>query len=60
MRSIRPALALDPTRFGRRPPTAAAPIEIVTRPSAPRLADDLKLFAMTFAGGFLFVAVYLA
>ncbi len=25
-----------------------------------RLADDLRLFALTFAGGFLFVLVYLA
>ncbi len=24
------------------------------------LVDDLKLFALTFAGGFLFVTVYLA
>ena len=24
------------------------------------LADDLRLFALTFAGGFLFISVYLA
>ena len=26
----------------------------------PTLADDVKLFAMTFVGGFLFVSLYLA
>ena len=42
--------------FGRRQPftgkAAAMP--------APALSDDLKLFAATFAGGFLFVSVFLA
>ncbi len=28
--------------------------------AANALADDLRLFALTFAGGFLFMAVYLA
>jgi hypothetical protein len=28
-------------------------------PAGPRVADDLRLFALTFAGGFLFMAVYL-
>jgi len=34
----------------------------VTVAVAPRssLADDLKLFAVTFAGGFLFMTVFLA
>ena len=41
--------------FGRRPTPQsgeAAP--------ATRLADDVRLFALTFAGGFLFMSVYLA
>ncbi|MCL6739811.1 hypothetical protein LZ518_01485 [Sphingomonas sp. RB56-2] len=34
----------------------------VTMPAAPRssLVDDIKLFALTFACGFLFVSLYLA
>jgi hypothetical protein len=33
-----------------------------TVPAAPRptVASDLRLFVMTFAGGFLFMAIYLA
>ena len=27
---------------------------------SPTLLDDLRLFALTFAGGFLFLTVYLA
>ena len=42
--------------FGRRPPFAS---EAAAMP-APALSDDLKLFAGTFAGGFLFVSVFLA
>jgi hypothetical protein len=42
-------------RFGRgRGYSVAA----VAAPSA--LASDLKLFALTFAGGFLFVTIFLA
>ena len=41
--------------FGRRiSPSSVA----VAAPST--LASDLKLFALTFAGGFLFVTVFLA
>ena len=44
-------------RFGRRRPfimamDAPAPASV--------LSDDLKLFAMTFVGGLLFMTVYLA
>jgi hypothetical protein len=40
--------------FGRRSsPSAAA----IAAPST--LASDLRLFALTFAGGFLFMTVYL-
>ena len=27
---------------------------------SPQIADDLRLFILTFVGGFLFMAVYLA
>ena len=53
MAVVRPAYALDPRRFGR----AAIPFADVapTRPNA--LGDDLRLFALTFAAGFLFVSI---
>ena len=49
----RPAAAIDPRVFGRRSilRLEAQPI----RSSA--LGDDLRLFAATFAAGFLFVSV---
>ena len=49
----RPATALDSRRFGRR---AIARVQAQPMP-ANRLDDDLRLFAMTFAGGFLFVSI---
>ena len=49
-------LALQPATFGRRQPfvtdAPAAP--------APLLSDDLKLFALTYCAGVLFVSVFLA
>ena len=43
-----------PTRlFGR---AAAQPVAAVS----PSLVADLKLFGLTFAGGFLFMSVFLA
>ena len=42
-------------RFGRKGSYAATAI---APPS--NLAGDLRLFALTFAGGFLFMAIYLA
>jgi hypothetical protein len=53
MAFIRPAVAIDPRVFGRRE---------IPRPEAPEvrssnLGDDLRLFAATFAAGFLFVSV---
>jgi hypothetical protein len=49
--------ALSPRRFGRGPVwiTEAPP-----QPASFRLSDDVKLFASTFAGGFLFVSLLLA
>jgi hypothetical protein len=53
MAFARPAAALDARRFGRRVPSAveAGPARSST------LHDDLRLFAATFAAGFLFVSV---
>lgn len=53
MAMSRPAPALDPHRFGRRP---AARAEARALPPSG-LDNDLRLFAMTFAGGFLFVSI---
>ena len=51
----RPALAIGQRRFGR------GPMWITHAPPAqPAISDDLRLFATTFAGGFLFVSVLLA
>ncbi len=55
MHFARPIFSLEQSRFGRGPTwTTAAP------PAQPAISDDLKLFATTFAGGFLFVFLLLA
>ena len=53
MAVVRPALALDPRRFGRAPIRCAdaQPARVTA------LSDDLRLFAITFAAGFLFVSI---
>lgn len=55
MTSTRPAQAIDPRLFGRR---------FVLHDEAPapraRMSDDLRLFATTFAAGFLFVTALIA
>lgn len=55
MQLARPAVAIDPRLFGRRPlrqaEPAAAPV------SASNLGADLRLFATTFIAGFVFVSV---
>ena len=53
MATSRPATAVEQRRFGRRP---AGRGDARAMP-ANRLDDDLRLFAMTFAGGFLFVSI---
>lgn len=53
MRMLRPAIALDPRLFGKGVPRLLEEVE--TPP--PVILADLKLFASTFAIGFLFVAV---
>jgi len=41
--------------FGRKGVAVAMPAQ-----ARPSLVDDIKLFTLTFAGGFLFVSLYLA
>ncbi|MES2119272.1 MAG: hypothetical protein V4513_01680 [Pseudomonadota bacterium] len=58
MQLARPAIALDPKRFGRgRALVLAAPAPPA---SLGGLSDDLRLFATTFLAGFIFVSVFLA
>lgn len=49
-------LASEPLAFGRRQPFLT---EAVAAP-APRLSEDLKLFALTYCAGFLGVSIFLA
>jgi len=52
MHLVRPAFAPDPRQFGRR---AAAIVEAVR--VEPAIREDLRLFALTFLAGFLFVSI---
>ncbi len=52
----RPIQAIDVRRFGRGRAYALA----AEAAPATRLANELRLFALTFAGGFLFMTIYLA
>ena len=57
--TLRDRVSVQPPRpFGRRPRPAFA--QAIERAPAPALSDELRLFALTFAGGFLFMTVYLA
>ena len=52
MQPARPAFAADPSAFGR------GPVRDFGEPATQsRLWSDLKLFAMTFSAGFLFVSI---
>ena len=42
--------------FGRR----VIPLDAALTAPAPSVGDDMKLFFMTFMGGFVFMTVYLA
>jgi len=56
MQLARPAIAVDPRRFGRGRQLDAGP---VAQPAASDTGSDLKIFLMTFAAGFVFVSVLL-
>ncbi|MDQ3075116.1 MAG: hypothetical protein M3Q88_05850 [Pseudomonadota bacterium] len=51
------AIAASVPSFGRRERAFVLDAE---QPVASAFSDDLRLFMLTFAGGFLFVSVYLA
>jgi hypothetical protein len=57
MLTSRRAVAHSVPSFGRRAQMVAPGPE---RRLASGLGDDLRLFALTFTAGFLFVSVYLA
>ena len=57
MMTSRRAVARSVPLFGRRPRLLVSSDE---QGRASDLADDLRLFGLTFAAGFLFVSVYLA
>ena len=52
MRTTRPACAIDPRRFGRRVDFAG-----FADRASNGLNEDLRLFALTFVGGFLFFSI---
>jgi hypothetical protein len=53
--TVCPACTLETRRFGRGRNYAIKPVE-----KAWRLNGDLRLFALTFAAGFMFTSLYLA
>ena len=53
MQLARPAIAVDPRRFGRGRQLHGGPVP----PVADAIGDELKLFLTTFAAGFVFVSV---
>ena len=57
MNSSHRAFARPARGFGRRAPTFRHSDGVSV---ANRIGDDVRLFALTFAGGFLFMSVYLA
>jgi len=57
MATVRPEIAVDPRGFGRKFPELPAPAEPAR---ASSLGSDLRLFAATFAAGFLFVTIFIA
>ena len=57
MQLARPLSAADPRHFGRGPTKfGAIALPVPDRPAS----DELRLFASTFAGAFLFLTVFLA
>ena len=57
MEAPRSAIAIDPRLFGRR--ISRAPVNAV-RAEPNSIGSDLRLFALTFAAGFVFMSVFLA
>ena len=57
MALVRSEIAADPRGFGRKFPELSQP---QPRGRSSSLRDDLRLFAVTFVAGFLFVSIILA
>ncbi len=57
MRLMQSIIALDPRLFGRGRTFLLDLIE--DKKPSQEMIDDLRLFATTFLGGFLFVVIYL-
>ena len=53
MQLVRPPFATHPRRFGRGPARVLA----ISASQRAAVSDDVKLFAATFLGGFLFVSI---
>ena len=58
MRLMQSIIALDPRLFGRGRAFLLDLIE--DKGPSQEMIDDLRLFATTFLGGFLFVVIYLS
>jgi len=58
MQRVRPAFAMDPMAFGRSGLDRVADALPARAPS--QMAADVRLFVITFLGGFIFVSAYLA
>jgi len=58
MQLARPLFAQHPARFGRGRVRLVG--EALAEPSSFAIPADLKLFATTFAAGFLFVSILIA
>ena len=58
MQLLRAPIGANPMSFGKAPRPTLAPAPAPARTSS--LADDARLFATTFAAGFLFVSLFLA
>ena len=56
MRTTAQHQGINPLRFGKRRPFAAA----AAAPAPTALSDDLRLFLYTFAAGFLAVTIFVA
>jgi hypothetical protein len=56
MQLVRPAIAQDPSQFGRRPLHEVASSAGSTR----AVSSDLKLFVTAFLAGFVFVSILIA
>ena len=57
MHALTSAFGLHPRHFGKR---SEEPAEMPVTVESSSLRSDLRLFAMTFVAGFLFVSVLIA